>query len=332
MFNRITMLSTKKTIKSENENGMKKISFITFFLATLILFSCKGKSAATEADTATTAEVQTPVTVTTIGNEQLSEYVELNAMSSYLQSSFIKATANGYIKSSNVKPGQFIRAGAQAFLMQTKEAKALGNTINSLDPSFNFSGLIRISASQTGYITAVDHQPGDYVQDGEQLAVLSDAKSFGFLLNLPYELRPYLGKNKTVDVVLPDKTVLKGTVAHMMPTVDSVSQTQAILIKVNAGASIPQNLIGKVRIVKNQKSSVPSLPKAAVLTDESQENFWVMKMIDSATAVKVPVIKGMESGDKVEIVRPVFTASDKIVLKGNYGLPDTAKVKIMKGD
>ncbi len=310
---------------------MNKIYFIPFCILTLLLFSCKSKEDNTAQD-APAEEAQTPVTVTGISNGQLAEYVELNAMSSYLQSSFIKATANGYIKSSNVKPGQFVRAGQLAFLMQTKEAKALGNTINSLDPSFNFSGLIKINASQTGYITAIDHQPGDYVQDGEQLAILSDAKSFGFLLNLPYELRPYLIKNKSVDVVLPDKTVLKGTVAHVMPTVDSVSQTQAVLIKVNHASSIPENLIGKVRIVKNEKNNVPSLPKAAVLTDESQENFWVMKMIDSVTAVKVPIIKGMETADKVEIVRPVFTTSDKIVLIGNYGLPDTAKVKIVKGE
>lgn len=307
---------------------MRKSFFTWFCLAAILLFSCKNKPEA-EAEPETT-EVQTPVTVTGIGNEELSEYVELNAISSYLQSSFIKATANGYIKSSNVKPGQFVRAGQLAFLMQTKEAKALGNTINDLDPSFKFSGLIRINATQTGYITAIDHQPGDYVQDGEQLAILSDAKSFGFLLNLPYELRPYLLQNKTIDITLPDKTVLKGFVARVMPTVDSASQTQAVLIKVNASASIPQNLIGKVRIVKNAKSNVVSLPKEAVLADESQENFWVMKMIDSVTAVKVPVIKGMESGDRVEIVRPVFSATDKIVLKGNYGLPDTAKVKIMK--
>jgi multidrug efflux pump subunit AcrA (membrane-fusion protein) len=324
------MLSTKKIMVTEKAYRMKTAFFITFFMAAVFLFSCKSKQDPPAAADAPTAEVQTPVTVTTISNESLSEYVELNAMSSYLQNSFIKATANGFIKSSNVKPGQFVRAGQLAFLMQTKEAKALGNTINDLDPSFKFSGLIRINATQTGYITAIDHQPGDYVQDGEQLAILSDAKSFGFLLNLPYELRSYLGKNKTVDIALPDKTVLKGTVAHVMPAVDSVSQTQAVLIKVNASTSIPQNLLGKVRIVKNEKSDVPSLPKEAVLADESQENFWVMKMIDSVTAVKVPVIKGMESGDRVEIVRPVFTPSDKIVLRGNYGLPDTAKVKIEK--
>lgn len=308
---------------------MKKVHIILLYLATLSVVCCKSKEAPKdEADAA--EEVQTPVTVTSVSNESLTEYVELSAMSSFLQSSFIKATANGYIKSSNVKLGQFISAGKQAFSMQTKEAKALGNTINALDPSFNFSGLIRINATQTGYITSVDHQPGDYVQDGEQLAVLSDSNSFGFLLNLPYELRPYLLKNKTVDIVLPDKTILKGSVARVMPAVDSVSQTQAVLIKVNGSSSIPQNLIAKVRIIKQAKNNAPSLPKEAVLTDESQSSFWVMKLIDSVTAVKVPVEKGLESGDRVEITNPVFSTLDKIVLKGNYGLPDTAKVKIMK--
>jgi hypothetical protein len=308
---------------------MKRYSFTIVCLILLLLLSCKSKKEDTDED-APPQQVQTPVTVTTISSEPLTEYVELNAVSTFLQSSFIKATANGYIQTVNVKPGQFAHAGQLAFVMQTKEAKALGNTINELDPSFRFSGLIKINVTQTGYITEVNHQKGDYVQDGEQLAILSDSKSFGFLLNLPYELRQYLGNNKILDIELPDKTRLKGSIARIMPSVDSISQTQGVLIRVNSTKPIPQNLIGKVRIIKNERSNTISLPKEAVLTDESQSEFWVMKMTDSVTAVKVPVIKGMETSDRVEIIRPAFTASDKILLTGNYGLPDTAKVKIMK--
>ncbi len=308
---------------------MGKRYFIFFCFAILFISSCKSKTGSAGEDPAPD-EVRTPVTITHISTQPITQYEELNAMSSYLQNSFIKATASGYIKSANIKLGEYIKAGQLAFVMQTKEAKALGNTINVLDSSFRFSGLIRISATQTGYITSVDHQVGDYVQDGEQLAILSDAKSFGFLLNLPYELRPYLAGNKEVDIVLPDKRHVKGVVAHVMPSVDSVSQTQAVLIKVDPSYSIPQNLIAKVRIATASKSDVTTLPKDAVLTDEAQSDFWVMKMIDSITAVKVPVVKGMETEDKVEIVRPQFSASDKILLSGNYGLPDTAKVKIVK--
>jgi hypothetical protein len=55
-----------------------------------------------------------------------------------------------------------------------------------------------------------------------------------------------------------------------------------------------------------------------------------MKMIDNNTAVKVPVIKGIETAGKVEILSPVLKPSDMILLTGNYGLPDTAEVVIDK--
>lgn len=306
--------------------------FLLFLWAvTSLALSCKSKDAAPAIEPILN-EVQTPVTVTEISMDAMVDYVDLTAISSFLQSSFIKATANGYIKSAFVKPGEFVTAGKQVFVMQTKESKALGNTINDLDPSFKFSGLIHINVSQSGYITEVNHQPGDYVQDGEQLAVLSNASSFGFLLNLPYELRSSLAANKNIDVELPDKTHLQGRVANILPRVDSVSQTQAVLIKVNAPSNLPTNLIAKVRIIKNAHNNVVSLAREAVLADESQTNFWVMKMIDSTTAVKVDIVKGMETSDRIEIVSPVFNKTDKIVLTGNYGLPDTAKVKVTKGE
>ena len=292
------------------------------------LVSCKHKQAAEE-EAIPPEEVTTPVTVTTISMQPLSEYVELNATSAFMQSSIIKATANGYIKSADIKLGQYVSSGQEVFTMKTKEAQALGNTINVLDSSFNFSGVIRIHASDHGFISQLNHQPGDYVQDGEQLAVVSNSNSFAFLLNLPYELRPYLINNRSVLLELPDGVKLNGIVTNMMPTLDSASQTQNIVIKVNSSTPLPENLIAKVRIVKGAKNNVPSLPKEALLTDEAQSNFWVMKMIDSSTAIKVPVIKGMETADRVEIIRPLFSLSDKILLSGNYGLPDTAKVKIM---
>lgn len=67
------------------------------------------------------------------------------------------------------------------------------------------------------------------------------------------------------------------------------------------------------------------------MADESQTSFWVMKMIDATTAVKVDVVKGMETSDRIEVESPRFSKTDKIVLTGNYGLPDTARVKVMTG-
>ena len=294
----------------------------------LLAVACKSQAPAKEEEDAP-AVVVTPVTVTTVSNEPLAEYIELNATSTFLLKNYVKANANGYLQSGNVQPGQYVSQGQPLFTVKTKEAQSLGNAVNLLDSTFRFSGTNSIKAGAKGYITQVNHQAGDYVQDGEQLAVISDLSSFVFLLDMPYELRPYIVNKKTVEVVLPDGEKLNGVIAATMPTVDAASQTQSVVIKVTASHSIPENLVAKVRILKTVKGNAPSLPKAAVLSDETQTNFWIMKMIDSSTAVKVPVKKGIETADQVEILSPPLSAGDKILLTGNYGLGDTAKVKII---
>jgi multidrug efflux pump subunit AcrA (membrane-fusion protein) len=304
--------------------------YFAFCCLLLLLIACKSKHVSSNTEEITEGHTGTPVTITSVETADLNDFVELNATAEYQQSNVIKASANGYLTSVNVKPGQMVHAGQLAFRLQTKEAHALGNTINKLDPSFHFSGIINIKAPASGYIQSLDHQRGDYVTDGEQLAVLADARSFGFILNLPVELRTYVSAGKDVQIEMPEGTTLRGVVANIMPHVDSASQTQSVLIKVATPHTIPQNLIAKVRIIKAHRTNAVTLPKAAVLTDEAQTNFWVMKMIDSVTAVKVPVMKGLETNEKVEIIRPQFSPGDSILLNGNYGLPDTAKVKIMK--
>lgn len=306
---------------------MQKITGFVFVFALIATVSCNSNSPQEEA---TVAETRTPVSVTAVRDTVLTDYLELNATSAFLLNNYVKANANGYIKSVHAQPGQYISPGQVLFSIQTKESIAIGNSISSLDSSFKFSGINQIRAGGHGYITQLNHQVGDYVQDGEQLAVISDRNSFVFVLNLPYELRPYVQDKKNVELILPDSTRLSGYIFSVMPTVDSAAQTQSMLIKVNTNQPIPQNLVAKVRMIKTSKSNAATLPKPAILSNESQSSFWVMKMIDSVTAVKVEIKKGMELNGWVEVLSPKFFPADRILVSGNYGLPDTAKVSIVK--
>lgn len=274
--------------------------------------------------------VQTPVTITGISKEPFADYIELNAASTFLLKNYVKANANGYLISSNIIPGQHVSSGQMLFSIKTKEAESIGNAVNMLDTTFKFSGTNSIRNGTNGFVSQLNHQSGDYVQDGEQLAVISDENSFVFIMELPYELRPYVKVGNRVELQLPDGEKLPGTISSMMPTVEATSQTQNIVIKVNAGHTIPENLVAKVRISKFIRDHSITLPRASVLSDETQTKFWVMKMTDSITAVKVPITRGIESGDRVEILSPVFTPEDRILLSGNYGLADTAKVKVVQ--
>jgi multidrug efflux pump subunit AcrA (membrane-fusion protein) len=285
-------------------------------------------STGAKSEDADSVDAGTPVTVTNVSNAPFNDSIELNAVSAFLQKSYVKANANGYLQSADVYPGKYVEVGQPLFTLKTKEAQSIGNAIGQLDSNLRFTGLNTIRANQHGYITQLDHQSGDYVQDGEQLAVISDRNSFVFLLNLPYELRPAVLGKKTAILILPDGTRLEGTIGALMPTVDSASQTQNVVIRVGTKTVIPENLIAKVHILRTARPKAQSLPKSALLTDETESNFWVMKLLDSATAVKVPVKKGIETGDRVEVLSPIFDPDDKILVTGNYGLPDTAKVKV----
>ncbi len=163
-----------------------KLPVKLYILLSVFSLLCACGSKEEKTDESNAAIAQTPVSVTNIDTEPLTEYLELNATSSFLQKSYVKANAGGYLKTVNAVPGKYVSAGQVLFTLKTKEAESIGNTINKLDPSFKFRGVNVIKATSSGFITQLNHQLGDYVQDGEQLAVVSDESSFAFLLELPF--------------------------------------------------------------------------------------------------------------------------------------------------
>ncbi len=306
---------------------MKYLYKYFFYLFVFTFFSCNNKTADAD-DDVDKKSIATPVTVASIMQDTLSDFILLNATSSFLQNSVVNSNMNGYVRAVNTQLGKFVFSGDILFTIKTKESESLGNVISKLDSGFKFNGTGNIKAGVSGYIVELDHQNGDYVQDGQQLAVISNSNSFAFILNLPYELNDYVHRGQILDLFLPDNKKLSAIVSSVMPQIDSASQTEKVILKIISNTAIPENLVAKVKIIKSEKTNAQSLPKQAVLSDETQNNFWVMKLINDSIAIKVPVKKGIETNNRIEILSPQFSSSDKILLTGNYGLDDSAKVKV----
>lgn len=314
-------------MKSITGNPMNKCTYKTagFLFLMVLFFSSCNKTAPVEAPVA----VSVPVTVTHIDTTAIESYVDLNATTAYLIKNTIKANTTGYLEVVKVASNDFVTNHQLLFSLKTREAKVLGNTINKIDPSLNFGNAIQLRATCDGFVNAVNVQKGDYVQDGDVLAIINDAKSFAIVLSLPYELRKYVTLNEILNAYLPDGTTIQTKVDKYMPTVDPASQTQNVILKSIKAVSIPENLIVKVRINKTTDKATISLPKQAVLSDETQTDFWIMKVVNKDLAIKVPIKKGIESTDKIEILSPKLKTSDQILLTGNYGVGDSIKIKII---
>ncbi len=304
-----------------------KINFPPFLLAVMILisFSCGHANISS-------VEVQetiTPVTLTRYSIKPILSTVDLPAVSSYLNKNIIRASTTGTIENSLTRQGDMVGAGQLLFTIRTREAMALVNNTGA-DSSLSFKGLINIFASRPGVVSSVSYQKGDFVAEGDELASVSDQSSLVFILEVPFELNRYIDKNRSCTILLPDKRKIKGTITGKLPEMDILSQTVKYVVKPAGAERIPANLISTMTLIKSVNDSAQVFPRDAVLGNETQTEFWVMKVINDTTAIKIPVNKGFENSEEVEITAPVFRSSDRFILTGNYGLPDTARISIIK--
>lgn len=292
-------------------------------LVMTVLFSCGQKTESSASET-----TETPVTLTPAAVRHMVSSTDLPATSIFLKRSTLKATVSGTIRKASVMQGDKVVENQVLFTMKTKESMALENS-EKKDTTLSFSGLIEIKSPGNGIISSVSHQPGDYVQEGDELAVISEKNSLVFILDVPVELEKYMALNKHCLIDLPDSKPINGTITGKLSEMDLQTQTLKYMIKPSEIADLPENLIANVRLITSEKDSAIVLPRKAILSNETMTEFWVMKLINDSTAVKVPVKKGIENIDEVEITDPVFTPADRILLTGNYGLPDTARVFII---
>jgi multidrug efflux pump subunit AcrA (membrane-fusion protein) len=291
----------------------------------VLSYSCKHVTGTSEKVT----EAKTPVTLVPVTFKSVTSTFELPAVSMFMNRSIIRATTTGTIERISINPGDFIANDQLLFTIRTREAMALNNSIKD-DSSLSFNGLINITSHNEGVISSVSYRKGDFVQEGDELAVVSEQNSLVFILEVPFELDSYIEKNRRCIIVLPDNRHIDGTVSGKLSEMDMQSQTVRYIVKALAEGRLPANLIAKISLVRSIIDRALVLPKQAVLGNETQTEFWVMKLINDSTAVKVKIKKGFENNDEVEITDPLFLASDRIVLTGNYGLPDTARIGIIK--
>jgi hypothetical protein len=297
--------------------------FIICFLQSILFSGCNPINKSVEKETLT----KVPVTVTGITVETLTDFLELSAKSAFLNKAVVKASSAAYIEDIKIKPGEFIKKDQVLFILKTKEARAI--EYDSLS-RMSFSGLIPVRASIGGVVTIVDHPIGDYLQDGDLLCTIALPSSLVFILEAPFELDEFTKPGTFCEIILPDGQTIQCKISSQLLSMTGNSQTQQFIIQPSVNRNLPENLIVKVKIIKNTIPDAVILPKTCVLTDEVMENFWVMKLINDSIAIKIPVKTGLSQGKRIEIIDPVFKLSDLFLASGNYGLGDTANVIVLK--
>jgi len=264
------------------------------------------------------------VKVTHVQQQMIGDTLKLFGTTQYLKKANVQSPISGYVKSVNVNVGDAVSVGSELITLQTKEAAAYSRIADS----FQSKGLIQVKSFYNYVVTQIQAQPGEYVQEGAPLITMVDPSSIVVNVSVPFEMNSFLQTGNSCLVRFADGSTVTATVWKKLPEVDPSAQTQQCLLKLNTSKSIPEDLNVSVSFVKTTLRKAMVLPKSAVLSNETQTDFWVMKLMNDSTAIKVNVQMGLQNAGMVEILSPSFQPDDRIITEGNYGLSDTAKVKV----
>jgi len=302
----------------------KKFNLLFYAYLLIIFTSCGSKKKVEEEKT---TSVKTAVTVIQSGTQNFSDYLQLNGSTHFQKKMVVRANITGYIVAMPWKVGNHIKSGSLFCTIKTKEQDALKN-IDSREPSLQqFQTPIKVMTSASGNFTAINYSKGDFVNEGDVLATITDPSSLVLLVNVPYEYHRFVYKGRSCLVKFPDGKNIAAIIQEEIPFVDSATQTQSYLIRIPGNQVLPENLNLIVQIPVKQKISATALPLEAIQTNETQDKFWVMKMINDSIAVKVPVTVGLQKDSMREILTGLGMM-DKIIVKGAYGLADSSLVRI----
>jgi len=302
---------------------MKKIIRLLFTIFVLIWLSSCHEQSTTQIEKAPRASVKT----TFIKQGDIENNLRLNGKTIYLKKNSIVSPIAGYVFKINIKFGDNVQKNDVLFEIQTKENKALRNA----DTYTGNNGIIKVLASSGGTVNELPiNETGGYIVEGGALCSIVESKDLMVQVNVPFEYNALLKMGTNCKISLSDDTRLDGTICKILPIINEADQTQSMLIKPNTIRQLPENLNLTVQFVNVRHSRSFLVSKEAVMTNETQNEFWVMKIVKDSMAIKVPIVKGIENDSLIEILSSGLNKNDVVISEGAYGLPDSTVVKIAK--
>ncbi|MBE0643417.1 MAG: HlyD family efflux transporter periplasmic adaptor subunit [Bacteroidetes bacterium] len=302
--------------------GSARVLRVTLLL-TILLSSCGGNTDEGNAD----AVMGTPVRVTHPSYVDLTETIDMNANTIFLKKESVRATFQGFIQSIHKNIGEAVAAGDLLLEMRTREAAAedsLGVRVG--DQAFN--GRIGIRAHASGVLTALNFSAGDFVNEGEQIAEIANPASLRITLNVPYQYAAALDRRSVCTIQLPDGRRHPATIESILPSVDAVSQTQTFLLRAPAAGFLPEHLNLQASFPLHTVRHALVLPRAAVMSDEMQQHFWVMRVVGDTIAVRISIRRGLEVDSLVQLLAPSLDTTAWIVTDGAYALADSSRIVV----
>jgi membrane fusion protein (multidrug efflux system) len=192
-------------------------------------------------------------------------------------------------------------------------------------------GYTEVRAPIAGMITERYVRVGDQVQLSAHLFDIVDFESLVTLIYVPERELKHLqvGQRARLRADALSDEVYDGHVLRIAPIVDARSGTIKVTVAVDGSTPLRPGVYTDVEVVTAVREAALRLPKRALVYDGDQ--MFAYKLGDDEVATRMLVVPGLSSPEFVEPSMH-FEEGDRIIVAGQAGLKDGAKVEVVDPD
>src|SRR3954468_22330460 len=182
----------------------------------------------------------------------------------------------------------------------------------------------------TGIVTDQYQYEGEFASSGGKLVTISDTSTV--IVKAPFAdtAAATLKAGGTVSVLPTDNSVeeMKGQVTLLSRSSDPTNRTVEVWVTLANGAGkLRANGAAQVTVFAGSKIDTVIVPAAAVTLEATNADEGTVMVVDAQNvAHETKVTVGIRTAEKIEIVEGL-QGGETVVIEGNFGLPDGAKVK-----
>lgn len=335
----------------ESNSFVLKLTLNIILLILLIINGCSNKNEDNNESTSRDpTQTAVPVKVDSIKIENLDATVPSYGITSAQQLYKIISPVNGVITKFNFYNGDKVAKGEAIASIITKESYAvvrgaetmMNNAVTeeqkkeaeqTIKIAKQSSNQIKITAPFSGVLINRTKNENEVVNEGDLIAALINENPILFIAQVPAGSIQKVKIGQHVQISFPSirEEKFKGMVKRIEPRVNMESQTFPVQVEINNPTKLlADSLYGEASIIVGKHTNVFVVPEKAVIHDEEQDTYSITLINPDSIAYTVKVNIGLKKDSLEEIHAGDLKEGMKVIVEGNYGLPDSTRVSIKK--
>jgi Cu(I)/Ag(I) efflux system membrane fusion protein len=171
-------------------------------------------------------------------------------------------------------------------------------------------------STESGYITAINANEGEYVLEGGPVIQLANLSTLWAEAQVYTTQMPSINKNENVTVQIPDlNETINGNIDFVNPEINPDTRINLVRVTVPNKNNLLHPGMSVYIILQNKQRNALTLPAAAVLRDSKGASVWVQT---KPGIYEIRMVKtGIAENDAVEIISGLNTG-EAVVTTGAY--------------